>query len=202
MRWITSEEELEQFYGTPNLSSTAKVSRRITPQYRALIDASPFCALASVGDAGLDCSPRGDDGPVADVVDESTLAIPDRRGNNRIDTLRNIVRDPRISLMFMIPRCNTIVRVNGLARVTADPRMCDRYTVRGSAPRTVILVRVSEVYFQCARAILRARLWDGGFKEPANLPTPGEILDEITASAIDGKAYDAEWPGRAAKTMW
>ncbi|MEM8664453.1 MAG: MSMEG_1061 family FMN-dependent PPOX-type flavoprotein, partial [Pseudomonadota bacterium] len=174
----------------------------ITPHYRALIEAAPFCALASVGPEGLDCSPRGDEGAVAHVVDPKTLAMPDRRGNNRIDTLRNIVRDPRVSLMFLIPRGKTIVRVNGEARITADEDVCAAYEKEGRAPRAVIFVSVREVYFQCARAVLRANLWEGGFADPETLPTPGIILEALSERAIDGARYDADWPERAAKSMW
>lgn len=200
--WITSEAELAAHYGTPKLASTAKVSSDTTPQYRAWIEASPFCALASVGPEGLDCSPRGDDGPVVHVIDANTLAMPDRKGNDRIDTLRNIVRDPRVSLMFLVPGAETVIRVNGRARLTADEDVCASYAKDGKAPRAVIFVTVVEVYFQCARAVMRAALWRGGHCDPKTLPTPGEILEAMTARAIDGTTYDAEWPERAVRSMW
>ncbi|GAB5377220.1 MAG: pyridoxamine 5'-phosphate oxidase family protein [Acuticoccus sp.] len=200
--FIASEAELLTHYGTPKAPSQVKVVPVITPQYRAWIEASPFCALASVGPEGLDCSPRGDDGPVVSVVDETTLALPDRRGNDRIDTLRNIVRDPRVSLMFLIPGAGMVIRVNGRARVTADADVCARYVKDGKAPRTVVLVSVVEVYFQCARSVLRSKLWEGGLCDPATLPSTGAILETLSNREIDGGAFDAAWPERAKASMW
>ncbi|MEM0907942.1 MAG: pyridoxamine 5'-phosphate oxidase family protein [Pseudomonadota bacterium] len=200
--WITSEAALATHYGAPKRASTVKVATVITPQYRAYIEAAPFCALASIGPEGLDCSPRGDDGAVASVVDETTLALPDRRGNDRIDTLRNIVRDPRVSLMFLIPGSNTVIRVNGIAKITADEDVCARFAKEGHAPRSVVFVTVGEVYFQCKRALMRARFWEGGFADPAALPTPGEILEALSHRDIDASTYDGAWAERAQKTMW
>jgi len=200
--FIASEAELAEHYGTPRQPAVVKVATHITPQYRAWIEASPFCALASIGPEGLDCSPRGDDGQVVSVVDDKTLAMPDRRGNDRIDTLRNIVRDPRVSLMFLIPGSGTVIRVNGRARITADSDVCAAYAREGQAPRSVVFVTVDEVYFQCARAVQRSRLWQDGHADPAALPSIGEILETMSRQAIDGVRYDAEWPARAAASMW
>ncbi|MCF3933365.1 pyridoxamine 5'-phosphate oxidase family protein [Acuticoccus sp. M5D2P5] len=204
--FIATEDELLAHYGTPKAPATVKVSPVITPHYRAWIEASPFFALASVGPEGADCSPRGDAGPAVRILDERTIAIPDRRGNDRIDTLRNIVRDPRVALMFLIPGSGTVLRVNGEARITADEAMRADFAVDGKAPRTVVLVTVGAVYFQCARAVLRAKLWDGGHADPASLPSIGTMLEALSSKAvdgaIDGAAYDATWPGRAAGTMW
>ena len=199
--WIETEAELETHYGTPKVTALAKVSKRITPDYRALIEASPFCALASVGPEGLDCSPRGDAAPVVIVEDDTTLILPDRRGNDRIDTLRNIVRDPRVALMFLVPGSGTVMRVNGRARITADAEVCARYEKEGKAPRTVIAVTVVEVYFQCSRAVMRAGLWDGR-DMTAGLPTVGQILQRLSQDEIDGASYDAAWPARAKEGMW
>ena len=198
---ISTVEDLERHYGSVSAPALVKVARTITPHYAAYIEASPFCAFASVGPEGLDCSPRGDDGPVVQIVSETRLALPDRRGNNRIDTLRNIVRDPRVSLMFLIPGSPTVIRVNGRALVTADPAVLDAYAIHGKPPRTVTFVDVDEVYFQCARAVNRAGLWSGRHADLAALPSVGAML-EACSSEIDGAAYDAEWPGRAATTMW
>lgn len=200
--WIGSEAELAAHYGTPSKPAVAKVATHITPQYRAWIEASPFFALASVGPEGIDCSPRGDDGAAVTVVDETTIAIPDRRGNNRIDTLRNIVRDPRVSLMFLIPGSGTVIRVIGKARITADADVCEAYAKEGSAPRAVVFVTVGEVYFQCARAVMRSRLWDGGHVDHRTLPTPGAILEAMSRREIDGAEYDEEWPARATASLW
>lgn len=200
--YIADEVELSAHYGTPSTPAVAKVSKRITPEYRAWIEASPFCALASVGPEGIDCSPRGDEGRVVEVVDETTLAMPDRNGNNRIDTLRNIVRDPRVSLMFLIPGSGTVIRVIGKARITADADVRVAYAKDGKEPRTVVFVFVDEVYFQCARAVMRSQLWHGGHADPASLPTPGDILQAMTQHGIDAAQYDTEWPERARKSLW
>ena len=198
---IDTIEKLEALYGTPGQASLVKVADRITPQYRAWIEAAPFCALTTVGPEGTDCSPRGDAGQVAYVESETCVAIPDRRGNNRIDALRNIVRDPRCSLMFLIPGSGTVIRINGHGRIMADPDRLQRYTTRGAAPRSVLVIEVGEVYFQCARAVMRAKLWTGT-GSPAGLPSPGEILQSMSQGDIDGDVYDTQWPGRAAKSMW
>lgn len=199
---IETVEELEAIYGQPARPAVVKVARRITPDYRAWIEASPFCALASIGPEGIDCSPRGDAGAVVEIVSETRLALPDRRGNNRIDTLRNLVRDPRAALMFLIPGSGTVLRVNGRASVTADPDVLARYTTEGKLPRTVVMIDVGEVYFQCSRAVQRARLWEGGHADLADLPTVGAMLQRLSAQEIDGATYDAEWPERAARSMW
>jgi len=205
---IDSIEALEALYGRPVAAATVKVSSVITPEYRALIQASPFCALATVGPEGLDCSPRGDapengmDGMVR-IVDETTLMIPDRRGNNRLDSLRNIVRDPRVALLFLIPGSGTTLRINGQAHLTADPDVLERYAVDRKTPRSVIVIAIEEIYFQCARAVVRADLWNAEkHVDPANLPTPGDILATQSAGKEGGKTYDQAWPERAAKTMW
>ncbi|MEM8551380.1 MAG: pyridoxamine 5'-phosphate oxidase family protein [Pseudomonadota bacterium] len=200
--WINNENTLERLYGTPRQAAVAKVSKVITDHYRAHIEASPFVALASSGPEGLDCSPRGDDGAVVRVIDETTVHMPDWKGNDRIDTLRNIVRDPRVALMFLIPGSGTVIRVNGNARITADDAVRGEFERAGALPRTVIAVSVDAVYFQCARAVMRAKLWAGGFVDPATLPTPGAILEAMSDRAIEQRRYDEAWPARAAKTLW
>ncbi|SMY06801.1 pyridoxamine 5'-phosphate oxidase family protein [Flavimaricola marinus] len=200
METITDIAALEALYGTPSEPAMIKVARKLTPLYRDWITASRFVVLTTVGPEGTDGSPRGDDGPVVTVEDPQTLLMPDWRGNNRMDSLRNIVRDGRVSLMFMVPGSTTVVRVNGTAELTADPALCARFDRAGTQPRTVIVIRISEVYTQCARAILRAGLWTSG-DESAGLPSPGAILAEIKAG-FDGETYDAEWSGRAKATMW
>ncbi|WP_349364896.1 MAG: pyridoxamine 5'-phosphate oxidase family protein [Roseitalea porphyridii] len=200
---ITDVAALEALYGTPGEAAIAKVSDRITPEYRRLLEASPFFTLASVGPEGLDCSPRGERGGAFVIADEKTLIIPDRRGNNRIDTLRNIVRDPRVAFCFLIPGSKTTVRLNGTAIVTADADLLASLERDGQRPRSAIVVTVGEIYTQCGRAVLRAGLWDPAHHvEPGAIPTPGDVLAAQTAGRIDGAAYDAEWPERAARTMW
>jgi PPOX class probable FMN-dependent enzyme len=198
--WIEDTQALEARYGTPGAPSLRKVAPRLTPLYRKWIMASRFCLLSTVGPAGTDGSPRGDDGPVVMELDPETLAMPDWRGNNRLDSLRNIVEDGRVSLMFMVPGSATVVRVNGTARLTADAGLRARFEQKGRHPATVIVIRIAEVYTQCARAILRARLW--GEDESAGLPSAGDILAEQTEGEEGGAAYDAAWSARAAKTMW
>lgn len=199
-RFLTNEDELAALYGAPRRAAVVKVTPVITPHYRVWIEASPFCALASVGPEGLDCSPRGDRGPVARVLDERTLAIPDWRGNDRIDTLRNIVRDPRVALMFLVPGSGTVLRVNGRAAITADADVLRQYEVDGALPRTVIYVTAEAVYFQCSRAVVRSELWTR-HADTSELPSVGAMLEALEAS-IDGARYDAEWPARAVGTLW
>lgn len=200
MKWLT-ETDLADIYGAPSAAALRKVTDRVTPDYAAFLDAARFCVLATVGPEGTDASPRGDDGAVVRVIDPQHLALPDWRGNDRIDSLRNIVRDPRVSLMFMIRGSTTVIRVNGQARLTDDAGLRDSFARDGKAPRTVIVVQIGEIYFQCARAVMRAGLWSGA-DDSAGLPTPGQILASLTQGQVGGAKYDAEWPGRAALTMW
>lgn len=199
---ITSIAELETIYNAkPTLASTAKEINRLTPDYRKLIEASPFVVLATIGEGGLDCSPRGDRNSVVTVVDDRTLMLPDRRGNNRIDSLRNIIADPRVALLFLIPGSGTTLRVNGRAEISADEKLLRDFAVEGKPPRTVVIIQIDVVYFQCARAVNRAGLWNGHV-EPAGLPSVGTMLESLSAGEIKAKEYDTEWPVRAAKTMW
>ena len=203
MTIIATIGQLEAIYGQPNEASTVKVADRITPQYRVLIDKSPFAALATCGPEGLDCSPRGDLPGFVRVHDETTLMMPDRRGNNRVDSLRNIVRDPRIALLFLIPGSGSTLRVNGRARVSANADLLASFKVDGKAPRTVIVMTVDEIYFQCARAIVRSDLWNPDRRvDPKSLPTPGQILAEMSENRVGGEDYDRAWPERARQTMW
>lgn len=203
MSVIATVEELEALYGLPGEASTAKEVAWITPEYRAFIEASPFVALATSGPEGLDCSPRGDRAGFVRVHDDRTLLMPDRRGNNRVDSLRNIVRDPRVGLLFLIPGSGTTLRVNGRAHLDTDPGLLASFEMEGKAPRSVIVVAVETVYFQCARAIIRAGLWDPAkHVDPKALPTPGQILAALSGNRVGGEGYDREWPERAAKSMW
>lgn len=200
MEFIENIDALEALYGTPGAASLRKVADHLTPLYAKWIAASRFCVLTTVGPSGTDGSPRGDDGPVVLPLDEKTLAMPDWRGNQRLDSLRNIVVDERVSLMFMVPGSNTVVRVNGKAALTADEDLRARFVRGEKLPRTVIVIRISEVYTQCARALVRAGLWTRD--DSKGLPTPGQILAEASDGDEGGAVYDAEWPARAARTMW
>lgn len=203
MSTITTIDELEALYGRPAETSLVKESDRITAAYRAYIDASPFVALATAGPEGLDCSPRGDKKGFLRVQDDKTVLMPDRHGNNRIDSLRNIVRDPRVGLMFLIPGSGNTLRLNGRARLRADAGLLASFAIEGKAPRTVIEITVDAVYFQCARAIVRAELWNPErHVDLKSIPSPGQILAEMSQNRIGGEAYDREWPERAKKTMW
>lgn len=200
MDFVSDIAELEAAYGTPGEASLVKVADRLTPAYRKWIMASRFCVVSTAGTEGVDGSPRGDDGPVVLELDEFTLAMPDWRGNNRMDSLRNIVRDPRIALMFMVSGSNNVVRVNGEAKVTFDDDLRDGFSDRGRTPRCVIVIKIVEVYSQCARALMRAELWRGQTVE-VDLPSVGDILAELKAG-LDGETYDAERGARAKDTMW
>ncbi len=203
MSIIGTIEELEAIYGHPNDASTVKVADRVTPPYRILIEKSPFAALATAGPEGLDCSPRGDLPGFVRIHDDKTLMMPDRRGNNRIDSLRNIVRDPRIALLFLIPGSGNTLRVNGRAHLSRAADLLASFKVDGKAPRSVIVMTVEEIYFQCARAIVRAELWNPDKRvDPKTLPTPGQILAAMSDNTVGGEAYDREWPERARQTMW
>jgi len=203
MSVVSTIEQLEAIYGPTNDASTVKVADRVTPSYRVMIEKSPFAALATSGPEGLDCSPRGDIAGFVHIHDERTLMMPDRRGNNRIDSLRNIVRDPRVALLFLIPGCGNTLRVNGRAHVSADGELLASFRVEGKAPRTVIVMTVGEIYFQCARAIVRSDLWNPDrHVDPKSLPTPGQILAEMSSGRVGGEAYDRAWPERARQTMW
>jgi PPOX class probable FMN-dependent enzyme len=200
---LRTEAELEAIYGRPVEAATVKEVDRITPHYRAYIEASPYAALATSGPEGLDCSPRGDRPGFVRVHDDKTLMLPDRRGNNRIDSLRNIVRDPRVALLFMIPGVGNTLRVNGRAHLSIAPDLLESFAVEDKAPRSVTVIEVDAVYFQCARALVRSELWNPArHVDPRSLPSAGQILAALSDARVGGETYDREWPGRAAATMW
>jgi PPOX class probable FMN-dependent enzyme len=202
MTLIRTVEELNALYGGTSEASLVKVTSKLTAEYASMIEAAPFAALATVGPEGLDCSPRGDDACVVRIADDKTVLMPDWRGNNRVDSLANIVRDPRVALMFLVPGSNTTMRINGTAVVSVDPELTGSFEVDGKHPRSVIVVTIGEVYFQCARALIRSQIWNPErFVDPQSLPTPGTLLKAAKAD-FDKETYDREWPERAAKTMW
>jgi len=203
MSVIETVEQLEAIYGAVGDASTVKVADHVTPLYRVFIEKAPFAALATIGPEGVDCSPRGDLPGFVRIHDPKTLMLPDRRGNNRVDSLRNIVRDPRVSLMFLIPGSGNATRVNGRAHLSVDPELLASFKVEGKAPRSVMVMNVDEIYFQCARAIVRSDLWNPDKRvDPKTLPTPGQILAEMSENKVGGAEYDRIWPERAAATMW
>lgn len=200
MQKINTIEELEGLYDQAVHRSVTKVLRRISPLYRRWIDASRFVVLSTVGQEGTDGSPRGDDGPVVRIADDKTLLLPDWRGNNRLDTLRNIVIDGRISLMFMVPGSNNVVRVNGKAILTADESVCASFEKKGRQPKTVIAVTVDEVYFQCAKALMRSALWATD-SQGVDVPSAGEFVREVDQD-FDAESYDQGYPEYAKPRMW
>jgi PPOX class probable FMN-dependent enzyme len=168
-----------------------------------MIEASPFAVLATAGPGGLDASPRGDAPGFVQVQDEHTLLLPERRGNNRVDSLRNILQDPRVALLFLIPGVGETLRVNGRATITTAPDVLARFTVQGQLPKCVVVVQVASVFFQCARAIQRSGLWQpapAGVR--SRVPSPGAILQALTDAAVDGEAYDRELPARQRATLY
>jgi PPOX class probable FMN-dependent enzyme len=194
---MTTTAELEGMYAKPMETSLLKELDHIGPHYRALIESSPFVALATSGPEGLDCSPRGDTPGFVRIADEKTLMIPDRRGNNRIDSLRNIVRDPRVALLFLIPGVSETMRVNGRAVLSTDPELLESFKVDGKAPRCVIVVTVERAYFQCAKAIVRSKLWDPAMHVPrGKLATTGAMVAALTKGKVDAESYDREAPAR------
>jgi uncharacterized protein len=201
---ITTTEQLASLYAdAPYGPALIKEVDHITPQYRKLIEAAPFVVIATSGPEGLDCSPRGDPPGFVRVIDEKTLVIPDRRGNNRIDSLRNLVRDPRISLLFLIPGVGETMRVNGRAKISTDPKLTETFAINGKMPKCVLLVTVETAYFQCTKAIIRSKLWDPASKvDRKTLPTPGSIIAELTDGKMGGPEHDRLAPERIKETIY
>ena len=200
---VRTVAELEALYDAPVATSIAKEVGQLTPHHRAYIEASPFVVVATAGPGGLDCSPRGDPAGVVRVADERTLLLPDRRGNNRLDTLRNLVVDPRIALLFLVPGVGVTLRVNGTAEVSTDDELRASFEHQGKRPATVIVVTAASVYTQCPKALLRSHLWDPSrYRDASELPSVGEILEAVTAGAFDGKAFDESYPERIRQTIY
>ncbi|MDX3985058.1 MAG: pyridoxamine 5'-phosphate oxidase family protein [Achromobacter sp.] len=200
---VTDAAALQALYGAPGEASLKKEVDHVHPHYRAFIEAAPFAMLATSGPDGLDASPRGDPAGFVVVEDEKTLLLPDRRGNNRMDSLLNVLADPRVALLFLVPGVGETLRVNGTARVSVDPALLERFAMDGKQPRSVLIVDVQTVYFQCSRALLRSRLWEPATQVPRSaLPSTGRILSDLTAGTFDGAAYDRDLPARVADTLY
>jgi PPOX class probable FMN-dependent enzyme len=198
-KFVTTMDQLMGLYDAPSDVSTAKEIDYISDHYRAFIEAAPFFALATGGPEGLDCSPRGDAPGFVRVGDPKTLMVPDRRGNNRIDSLRNIMRDPRVALLFLIPGIGETIRVVGRAALAIDPDLLAGFTVNGKPPCCVIVVTVERVFYQCTKAIVRSKLWDPArHVDRASLPTTGAILAAQTAGRLGGDEHDR---GQLERTM-
>jgi len=200
---IRDEESLNTLYGEISEGAILKEIDYIHPHYRAMIEASPFLVLATSGPEGLDTSPRGDPPGFVHVVDEKTLLIPDRRGNNRADSLRNIIRDPRVALLFLIPGVGETLRINGTAVISKDPALIERFPFRGTLPRTVIVVTAERVYFQCPKALVRSDLWNPDKRvDRKSIPSAGMIMAGITAGKLGGDEYDRAYPERLKATIY
>jgi PPOX class probable FMN-dependent enzyme len=199
---ITSLPQLEALFGAVGEASLKKEVDYLHSAYQALIQASPFAVLATAGPGGLDASPRGDPSGFVAIQDDRTLLLPERRGNNRIDSLRNLLADPRVALLFLIPGAGETLRVNGSARITVAPDVLQRFSMEGKLPHCVIVIHVESVFFQCARAIQRSKLWQATPPGRPDVPTPGAMLQALTAAAIDGAQYDRELPARQKSTLY
>jgi PPOX class probable FMN-dependent enzyme len=203
MKRITTLEELDTMYGAPVGAAVTKEIDYISDHYKMFIDKAPFVVLATVGPEGLDCSPRGDPAGFVRVRDKKTVLIPDRRGNNRVDALRNLVRDPRISLLFMIPGVGNTLRINGTAQIVVDPELCASFAMQGRAPKSVLEVTADRVYFQCPKALVRSRLWSPDAQiNRSELPSTGEMIAALSKGAIDGDEYDRAYPQRLKETIY
>jgi uncharacterized protein len=200
---IRDQAALDAIYGESPIGAIAKEIDYIHPHYRAMIEASPFVVIATSGPEGLDCSPRGDPAGFVYVLDDKTVLIPDRRGNNRIDSLRNILRDDRVALLFLIPGVGETLRINGRASISVAPELIGRFPYRGTLPRSVIIVRAENVYFQCPKALVRSELWNPEKHiSRKSLPSTGTILADITAGKVGGEQYDREYPERLRTTIY
>ncbi len=201
---IENMEALEAIYGEPPAPSLDKEIDYIHPHYAAYIEAAPFAVLATVGPEGTDCTPRGDPaGDFVRVADEKTVLLPDRRGNNRADSLRNIVRDPRVSLLFLIPGIDVTMRINGRAVISIDPELLASFELHGKQPRTIVVVTADRVYFQCPKALVRSKLWSEAARVPREtLPSTGTMLKALAQEDFDGEAYDANYPAHMARTIY
>ncbi|MEQ9519801.1 MAG: pyridoxamine 5'-phosphate oxidase family protein [Parvibaculum sp.] len=202
-RTITTLDDLKALYGEISAPALAKERTALTPHYRAFVEAAPFMVIATIGPKGLDTSPRGDPAGFVHVVDDKTLLIPDRRGNNRLDTLKNILHDPRISLIFLIPGVGEALRVRGRAEIIQDDELAAGFVMQGKAPTTLLRITIECVYFQCQKAIARSRLWDpASVIDRTTLPTAGEMVEALVSEPFDGKAYDADYPERLKRTIY
>lgn len=200
---VTTDEQLDALYGEPHPASLNKEIDYISPQYRAFIEKAPFVVVGTSGPEGLDSSPRGDPAGFVRVVDEKTVLIPDRRGNGRVDTMRNLVRDPRITLLFLIPGIGETIRINGRADIVTDPDLCATFIMQNKVPQSVLVVTVDRIYFQCQKALVRSGLWKAETQIPrSDLPSAGEILQALTKETFDGDAYDRNYPERLKKTIY
>ena len=200
---VTTLEQLEGLYGERKQTTIRKEVDRLSAGYRKLVEAAPFVVVATAGPEGLDCSPKGDPAGFVHILDDRTLAIPDRPGNNRLDGYRNIVRDPRVSLLFLIPGVGESLRVNGRGSISVDPELMGSFAINGKLPRSVLIVHIDSVFFHCSKAAVRARLWDEASRvDRKSLPSTGSLLAELTAGELGGDPYDSALPERVKAELY
>src|ERR1019366_8246981 len=199
---IRDEAELAALYPPALERSVRKQMDHLDEHCRAFIAASPM-VIVGTQSGTADNSPRGDVPGFVKVADDHTLLIPDRRGNNRLDSLRNLVKNPAVGLLFLIPGINESFRVNGEAVISRDPALTEQFVMQGQAPRTVIVVKVKEAYIQCSRALVRSVLWNPAkHPAPGSLPSMGTVMAKHTCGFVDAKAFDEEAKARVPVTLY
>jgi len=198
---ITNETELREILGSPSPLVAAKIADRLNPLTRQFIERSPFLCVATAGpDGGLDVSPRGDPAGFVRILDDRTLLLPDRPGNRIADTLTNLLDDPRIALLFIIPGIDDTFRVNGRAQIVDDAELLAESEVEGKVPRLGILVTVEEAYTQCPKAFIRSDLWNPDrHVDREELPSSGAIMKAVADPDLDPAEYDRERAERYAR---
>ena len=201
---VTSLEDLNEIYDAPAATAIAKQTDHVTAPGRALIAAAPFLILATASEDGIDCSPKGDAPGFVQLLDDRTILIPDRPGNNRVDGMKNIIGNPKVGIIFMVPGYGTTYRVNGTATISTDPELLGRFEVQGKLPRAVIVVSVDEAFSHCPKAFIRAKLWNAERDDlPEDVPTHGAF-----AAHRDGgdkayaEKYDADYAERLKSQLY
>jgi PPOX class probable FMN-dependent enzyme len=198
---IDSEAALRELLGEPTAIVCAKLSDRLNHLTRQFIERSPFVCIATADEHGTcDVSPRGDPRGFVHVLDDRTLLVPERPGNRIADTLRNILRNPQVALLFFIPGVGDTFRVNGKATLTTDAQLLAPCSVEGKTPKLGILVDIEAAFTHCSKAFLRSQLWDPTqFVDRTALPTSGEIMKVLQGEDFDAAKYDAERAARYAR---
>lgn len=201
---IRSVDALEALYDQPSERALLKQTDRLDDASRAFVAASPFLLLATFGRKGADCSPRGDQPGFVEAADDKTLLVPDRRGNNRIDSLRNVVENPQVALLFLVPGAEQTLRVNGRGTITTAPDLLERFSVAGKLPRSVLRVVIDEIFVQCPRALLRAELWNPQkfAGQGGKVPSMGTLLAAATKGKVDATRYDTEYAPQTRKVLY
>ncbi|MFM8557593.1 MAG: pyridoxamine 5'-phosphate oxidase family protein [Betaproteobacteria bacterium] len=202
MNFIQTPEQLRALFGATPPNALRKETDHLHPVYQQWIQSSGFAVLATSGPTGLDTSPRGDPVPLVKIIDEKTLVLPERKGNNRIDSLLNVLHDPRVSLIFLVPGVDETLRVNGSARITADPELLQSLAINGRPPACALWIHVEQVFFQCGKSMMRSGLWQQRAADAAQPPSAGEILAALSLGSIDAAQYEQEKPQRLRDGMY